>query len=239
MAHRPAVDETAACTRRDTVVIVHVREAGYVRLCCAGCAGTPRWPSGLRQRTSNPCYAGSNPARGADRGARPGQRPEAERRADAGRVGVEVTRLSELPGRRPTTDGTTARSDSRHRSPARGRPRNRRHTRRGWILVGRVRRCLARRCSDPGLQHARCKNGGRGQCARRCRRAEWTNDPCGHATRIDPCCGERPGRHASRRGLSLRLRHVRIVMALDLRLPKSQIQASSEERQGDGRRRIQ
>ena len=28
-------------------------------------AGLPRWPSGLRQRTSNPCYAGSNPARGA------------------------------------------------------------------------------------------------------------------------------------------------------------------------------
>ena len=33
-------------------------------------AGLPRWPSGLRQRTSNPCYAGSNPARGALPGAR-------------------------------------------------------------------------------------------------------------------------------------------------------------------------
>jgi len=32
---------------------------------CRHDVGPPRWPSGLRQRTSNPFHAGSNPARGA------------------------------------------------------------------------------------------------------------------------------------------------------------------------------
>ncbi len=32
---------------------------------CRHDVGPPRWPSGLRQRTSNPFYGGSNPSRGA------------------------------------------------------------------------------------------------------------------------------------------------------------------------------
>ncbi len=208
--------------------IVHVREAGYVRLCCAGCAGTPRWPSGLRQRTSNPCYAGSNPARGADR------RPSSVRGRAGGGRGSSRDRgaTASFPGRARQPRPTAIRS---RQFPARGRPRPASHSR-GWILVGRVRRCLARRCSIPAFNMPAARTVVAGSAL------AVAGVPNGQmilaVTLPDrPVACDPVPRFTQK--TPVRRRHVRIVMALDPRVPKTQVQASSEERQGDGRRRIQ